>query len=424
MNLICALPLYHDVLRMVCLTRNPGVQVATCRFKSCGFQEGKNPTETEVGPQMEPDPEPEVETEVEPPNVNIEAEWNEVTRQLPSENPLRFEEFALVDEGVAVTGTMTDDDILDSFTNDEDAASDEDHEEKEPADVTSKEARATALGTPSEAVWPGYNELPIVRKTNFVQFSSSMVRSIFEPLTDSGFDLVTRMLTYDPNRRITAKQALQHTFFGEENVLEKPSTESDHREKKIPIKRKLEDAESQPDEMVPKKLGAPSEAVWHGYNELPIVRKTNFVHFLSSNVRSIFGPLTHSGFDLVTKMLTHDPGRRNMEKHALQHTLFKVESLPAIPSTALKSSSFSIINDGVPKIRDCGNPSEFAPTTKSLFTNGCPALVKSPAVLHSHGKYGVPIDMWSISCILAEISLMGAPSNSELDQIHKIFKVA
>ncbi|KAK9886397.1 hypothetical protein WA026_016671 [Henosepilachna vigintioctopunctata] len=84
---------------------------------------------------MEPDPEPEVETEVEPPNVNIEAEWNEVTRQLPSENPLRFEEFALVDEGVAVTGTMTDDDILDSLTNDEDAPSDEDHEEEEPADA-------------------------------------------------------------------------------------------------------------------------------------------------------------------------------------------------------------------------------------------------------------------------------------------------
>ncbi|KAK9880029.1 hypothetical protein WA026_008546 [Henosepilachna vigintioctopunctata] len=115
---------------MDCLTRNPGVQVAT-------FE-----------PQVEPDPEPEVETEVEPPNVNIEAEWNEVTRQLPSENPLRFEEFALVDEGVAVTGTMTDDDILDSLTNDEDAPSDEDHEEEEPADVTSKEARAT-VRTPS-----------------------------------------------------------------------------------------------------------------------------------------------------------------------------------------------------------------------------------------------------------------------------------
>ncbi|KAK9887672.1 hypothetical protein WA026_023794 [Henosepilachna vigintioctopunctata] len=101
-----------------------------------------------------------------------------------------------------------------------------------------------ALGTPSEAVWPGYSELPIVRKTNFVQFPSSKVRSVFAPLTDSGYDLVTRMLTYDPNRRITAEQALQHPFFGEENVLEKPSTDSDHREKKkMPVKRKLEDEE-------------------------------------------------------------------------------------------------------------------------------------------------------------------------------------
>jgi hypothetical protein len=109
---------------------------------SCGFEQEKTPAETEVGPscgfklektpevgpQMEPDPEPEVEAEVEPPTVNIEAEWNEVTRHLSS--PCTFEEF-----------TLTDDDIVASLNNDEDAPSDKDHEEEEPVDVTLKKQK-------------------------------------------------------------------------------------------------------------------------------------------------------------------------------------------------------------------------------------------------------------------------------------------
>mmetsp|Transcript_43082 Transcript_43082/g.99807 ORF Transcript_43082/g.99807 Transcript_43082/m.99807 type:complete len:93 (-) Transcript_43082:179-457(-) len=36
------------------------------------------------------------------------------------------------------------------------------------------------------------------------------------PLTDSGLDLLSAMLTYDPERRISAKDALAHPYFSED----------------------------------------------------------------------------------------------------------------------------------------------------------------------------------------------------------------
>ena len=35
----------------------------------------------------------------------------------------------------------------------------------------------------------------------------------FPGLSDAGLDLLNRLLTYDPDRRITARQALRHPYF-------------------------------------------------------------------------------------------------------------------------------------------------------------------------------------------------------------------
>ncbi|KAL6566553.1 hypothetical protein OROGR_002168 [Orobanche gracilis] len=78
------------------------------------------------------------------------------------------------------------------------------------------------LGTPNEKIWPGFSELPGV-KVNFVKHKYNLLRKKFPPssftrspvLSDAGFDLLNKLLTYDPEKRITAEEALNHEWFRE-----------------------------------------------------------------------------------------------------------------------------------------------------------------------------------------------------------------
>ncbi|KAK7368459.1 hypothetical protein VNO80_10485 [Phaseolus coccineus] len=78
------------------------------------------------------------------------------------------------------------------------------------------------LGTPNEAIWPGFSKLPGV-KVNFVKHQYNLLRKKFPAtsftgspvLSDSGFDLLNKLLTYDPEKRITAEAALNHEWFRE-----------------------------------------------------------------------------------------------------------------------------------------------------------------------------------------------------------------
>ncbi|GFP88360.1 cyclin-dependent kinase g-2 [Phtheirospermum japonicum] len=90
------------------------------------------------------------------------------------------------------------------------------------------------LGTPTETIWPGFSELPGV-KVNFVKhqlpalgdsgvaFWYNLLRRKFPAtsftgspvLSDAGFDLLNKLLTYDPKQRITAEEALNHEWFRE-----------------------------------------------------------------------------------------------------------------------------------------------------------------------------------------------------------------
>lgn len=71
------------------------------------------------------------------------------------------------------------------------------------------------LGTPTEKVWPGFNKLPVVQKTKFVNHSPSNLRKRFQMLSDLGLNFLLNFLTFDPNQRITAEDALKHPFFSE-----------------------------------------------------------------------------------------------------------------------------------------------------------------------------------------------------------------
>ena len=68
------------------------------------------------------------------------------------------------------------------------------------------------LGTPNEETWPNVSQLKDF-KTTFPKWGKSELKEACTKLSDEGFDLISKMLVYDPLERITCEEALEHPFF-------------------------------------------------------------------------------------------------------------------------------------------------------------------------------------------------------------------
>ncbi|XP_065187961.1 cyclin-dependent kinase 11B-like [Sycon ciliatum] len=73
------------------------------------------------------------------------------------------------------------------------------------------------LGTPSEKIWPGWSNLRIVKTVTFAvePYNRLTSKASLAKLSQSGFKLLNHLLTYDPRKRATAKEALSSEFFEE-----------------------------------------------------------------------------------------------------------------------------------------------------------------------------------------------------------------
>ncbi|XP_068647430.1 cyclin-dependent kinase B2-2-like [Aristolochia californica] len=67
------------------------------------------------------------------------------------------------------------------------------------------------LGTPNEEVWPGVSRLPDWHE--FPQWSPKTLSTSVPTLDANGLDLLSKMLVYDPSKRISAKKAMEHPYF-------------------------------------------------------------------------------------------------------------------------------------------------------------------------------------------------------------------
>ena len=78
------------------------------------------------------------------------------------------------------------------------------------------------LGTPDEKVWPGVSRLPDFKST-FPNWQRQKL-SLFNPqLNEEGLDLLTKLLVYKPEDRLTAKAALSHAFFRNVQIVKPPN---------------------------------------------------------------------------------------------------------------------------------------------------------------------------------------------------------
>lgn len=88
------------------------------------------------------------------------------------------------------------------------------------------------FGLPDEIVWPGWTKLPgmssvPVSKYAAVPPARYNLHAIFAKrgveLSDAGYDLLLRCFAFDPKKRITAREALEHPFFKEQPLPKDPS---------------------------------------------------------------------------------------------------------------------------------------------------------------------------------------------------------
>ncbi|EAU92872.2 cmgc/cdk/pitslre protein kinase [Coprinopsis cinerea okayama7 len=78
------------------------------------------------------------------------------------------------------------------------------------------------LGPPTKNSWPEYFDLPMAKTIALPSPQPHQFRSKFPYLTTNGLDLLMCLLTYDPERRITAEEALQHPYFTESPLPKHP----------------------------------------------------------------------------------------------------------------------------------------------------------------------------------------------------------
>ncbi|CAI5746481.1 unnamed protein product [Peronospora destructor] len=70
------------------------------------------------------------------------------------------------------------------------------------------------LGTPNETLWPGVSTLPDY-KWLFPQWRPQSLSKVVPQLDRVGLDLLSRLLTYDPSGRISARAAMSHPWFAD-----------------------------------------------------------------------------------------------------------------------------------------------------------------------------------------------------------------
>jgi len=68
-----------------------------------------------------------------------------------------------------------------------------------------------ALGTPTEEEWPGHTKLPDYVSVG--QFPRTPLRDLFTAASGDALNLLSKSIIYEPRRRISARDALNHPYF-------------------------------------------------------------------------------------------------------------------------------------------------------------------------------------------------------------------
>ncbi|XP_005092368.1 cyclin-dependent kinase 10 [Aplysia californica] len=72
------------------------------------------------------------------------------------------------------------------------------------------------LGTPNDAIWPGFSELPALQNFSLKKQPYNNLRDTFPWLTEAGIRLLNVMFMYDPSKRASAEDCAESSYFKEQ----------------------------------------------------------------------------------------------------------------------------------------------------------------------------------------------------------------
>jgi len=78
-------------------------------------------------------------------------------------------------------------------------------------------------GTPTEANWPGYTALPDYPRYNITPQPPPELARLLPSCRPDELDLLQKLVSLDPNARLTAQEALDHGYFRAEPRATPPS---------------------------------------------------------------------------------------------------------------------------------------------------------------------------------------------------------
>jgi non-specific serine/threonine protein kinase len=70
------------------------------------------------------------------------------------------------------------------------------------------------MGTPTEQSWPGVSQLPEYKQSQTI-YPQQHISHILRSVDSLALDLLSRMLQYQPEVRISAHDALTHKYFAD-----------------------------------------------------------------------------------------------------------------------------------------------------------------------------------------------------------------
>lgn len=71
------------------------------------------------------------------------------------------------------------------------------------------------LGTPNDDIWPGVTQLQDFNKNDFPKWERKNLNDELRVADDSAVELLTRMIAYEPAKRIHSGEAMRNGYFNE-----------------------------------------------------------------------------------------------------------------------------------------------------------------------------------------------------------------